>query len=410
VPPKPESHESKPKRPKKGPEQKQPEQQKQQQADIPAATAAASGDVLEIDGSILEGGGQILRTVTALSVVLRKPVHICNIRAGRPKPGLAAQHLAGLELLRDISGGFLQNGFLRSTDVTFFPGDGRSGDLVADPHTAGAITLMIQAALPCLVSLPHEISLEMRGGTHVLCSPPIDHTVHVLLPLLQRFGVDARITVHRCGYYPLGGGRVSLTLASKNGLRGVHLTTQGTPVQADVYLFGAGPALNDAMIRRVTDQLKAAVASACPGIPIAVHDDGLLRRPGKMKHSCLGAITKITTSSGAILYASDFQEAGKQGQPKVRELVESVSKQLNVLLSSGACVDEHTADQLIIYAALAEGESELLVAPKSEISSLHLQTVQHFVQEVAGVPIEITEQENGCRLVRVVGRTARLHG
>ena len=53
--------------------------------------------MITIDGSFGEGGGQILRTSLALSLVTGQAFRIQNIRAGRSKPGLLRQHLTAVE-------------------------------------------------------------------------------------------------------------------------------------------------------------------------------------------------------------------------------------------------------------------------------------------------------------------------
>jgi len=78
-----------------------------------------------LDGSVLEGGGQILRNSCAYSALLKQPIRIKNIRAGRtPKPGLRAQHLTGIELVHSMVGGKLTGGEVGSLDISFSPGNG----------------------------------------------------------------------------------------------------------------------------------------------------------------------------------------------------------------------------------------------------------------------------------------------
>ena len=60
-----------------------------------------------IDGSLKEGGGQILRNSMSLAALLKKPIKIINIRAGRSSGGLKAQHLTGIELVSYIYSGKL---------------------------------------------------------------------------------------------------------------------------------------------------------------------------------------------------------------------------------------------------------------------------------------------------------------
>jgi RNA 3'-terminal phosphate cyclase (ATP) len=59
-------------------------------------------NMLQLDGSIGEGGGQILRTALSLSLLTGKPFQLINIRAGRKKPGLMRQHLVCVQAAKAI--------------------------------------------------------------------------------------------------------------------------------------------------------------------------------------------------------------------------------------------------------------------------------------------------------------------
>lgn len=169
-----------------------------------SASNTARANFIEIDGSYLEGGGQILRISTALSLILNKPIRVVKIRAGRKDAGLKPQHLTGIELLARISRAKLAGAELKSTSIEFEPAGLDSGEFVADTKTAGSVCLMMQNSIPCLIFAKDECQLHLRGGTNASNSPPIDYFQLVFLPMSKRFGMNIDIELKRRGFYPKG--------------------------------------------------------------------------------------------------------------------------------------------------------------------------------------------------------------
>jgi len=128
--------------------------------------------MIEIDGSYGEGGGQILRTAISLAALIMKPVRIVKIRAGRTKPGLRRQHMAGIELTSRLVSAHVRGLEIGSTEVEFEPIEGKSGSFSYDVGTAGSISLILQAVLPPAILSPEPVQFNLRGGTDVSWSPP----------------------------------------------------------------------------------------------------------------------------------------------------------------------------------------------------------------------------------------------
>jgi RNA 3'-terminal phosphate cyclase (GTP) len=170
--------------------------------------------MITIDGSQGEGGGQVLRTAIALSAVSGTPVTITNIRKGRPNPGLAAQHLAGIRLVSQLTNGTLEGAVAGSMTVTFTPGQLIGGNYEIDVGTAGAITLVLQAALLPALFCEKQVKLRLTGGTDVPWSPPLDYLHEVTLPAIAAFGA-VQIKLEKRGYYPAGQGVVEVTIKGR---------------------------------------------------------------------------------------------------------------------------------------------------------------------------------------------------
>ena len=121
--------------------------------------------MMEIDGSVGEGGGQILRTSLALSMCTGRPFTLTRIRARRAKPGLMRQHLTCVQAAVAVSGASVQGDELGSGTLAFNPGAVRAGDYAFSVGTAGSCTLVLQTVWPALMLADAPSRLTLSGGT-----------------------------------------------------------------------------------------------------------------------------------------------------------------------------------------------------------------------------------------------------
>lgn len=105
-------------------------------------------ELITIDGSAGEGGGQILRTSLALSLVTGQPFRIVKIRAGRKKPGLLRQHLTAVQAALQIGDAVADGAEMASTELVFRPERIRPGEYRFAIGTAGSTTLVCRPSSP----------------------------------------------------------------------------------------------------------------------------------------------------------------------------------------------------------------------------------------------------------------------
>ncbi|MDH5648320.1 MAG: RNA 3'-terminal phosphate cyclase [Gammaproteobacteria bacterium] len=183
--------------------------------------------IINVDGSLGEGGGQILRTSLSLSMCLGKPFRIFNIRSTRKNPGLQNQHLAAVNAAAKISGASIQGATKGSTEITFAPHSVIPEEYHISIGTAGSTTLLLQTLLPPLLVAKGPSTLILEGGTHNPHAPPFEFLEQAFFPIINRMGPVVTLRLDRAGYYPRGGGVVRAHIQPTKVLRSIRLMTRG---------------------------------------------------------------------------------------------------------------------------------------------------------------------------------------
>src|SRR5712675_2047994 len=162
--------------------------------------------MITIDGSEGEGGGQILRTSLALSLVTGQPFRMERIRAKRQKPGLLRQHLTAVEAAKTVGRAEATGGALNSQTLEFNPGPVTPGNYRFAVGTAGSATLVFQTVLPALLTASGHSTLTLEGGTHNPLAPPFDFLARSFTPLIHGMGPTVELELRTPGFFPAGGG------------------------------------------------------------------------------------------------------------------------------------------------------------------------------------------------------------
>lgn len=348
-------------------------------------------DKLIIDGSHGEGGGQILRSTLSLSAITGRPVRIENLRANRKNPGLAAQHLTSVRAAAMLCGAEAKGAELGSQTLQFIPRKPvQAGDYFLDVAeareggSAGAVMLVLQTLLPPLALAAGASTVILRGGTHVDMSPSFDYVHDVWLPTLARMGVRAELFLVRSGWYPVGRGEVRLRITGSEKLLPLRLEYRGA-------------------LRKITGRALAANLPAHVCERMANHARELLEQAGiaaeieavVLEAACPGAGLYLTAHYENCL--AGFSVQGKRGKP-AEQVAEEACFALLQHHRSGAALEQHLADQLILPAALCRGESVFSV----ERISPHLVTNAWVVERFGLARIGIIPAADGTGLVKIL--------
>ena len=328
--------------------------------------------MIEIDGSLGEGGGQILRTALAFSLLTGRHIILRNIRAGRRNPGLAPQHLACVHAAAEIAGAEVQGASLRSTALTFRPGgparpNRYTFDIsqLAGQGSAGSVTLLLQTLLLPLALSDENSLLVLCGGTHVAWSPPVHYVQWVLLPTLARLGIYASMDLITWGWYPKGGGKVEVSIQGSSHLTGIDLTRRG--VLTDLTGIAAVSNLPSHIPQRISDRANNLLFEA--GLSASVT---ALRSSGPSTGAGLFLALEYEGSHAG------FSALGAKGKPSEAVAAEAVETLVR-FHQQGAVLDRYLPDQLLPVLALAQGRSVFSTVEITQHMLTNARVIQRFV-------------------------------
>ncbi len=329
--------------------------------------------MITLDGSMGEGGGQVLRTALALALVTGQAITIDKIRAGREKPGLKRQHLTAVLAAAEIGDATVEGAELGSLRLVFRPRGLRAGTYRFAIGTAGSTTLVLQTVLPALWSAHAPSTVELTGGTHNPFAPSGDFLQHAFAPVVQRMGAGLELSLLATGFHPAGGGQLHAS-AAPAAWRPVELmhVCDAPIVRARILTSQIARHVGN----RERNELRRHLGLAEDAVRIdSVRSSG----PGNaiIVSLMLGDTPEVVT------------ELGERGV-MAEEVAATAAEEARALLAARVPVGTHLADQLLLPMALAGGGAFRTMLP-----SLHTRTNAQVIERFLPVRFDLREDNAG---------------
>ena len=340
-------------------------------------------DLIVIDGSEGEGGGQILRSSLALGAITGKAFRVVNVRGRRKKPGLLRQHLTAVRAAATISRAELQGDELRSSELVFRPGVIEHGEHQFSVGSAGSATLVFQTVLWPLVQAPGRSRLVFEGGTHNPMAPPFDFIARVFLPRMRELGLVIEAKLVQAGFYPAGGGRFEVEIEGGRVPAAFEWLDRGKILRQEARAKVAN--LPPRIAKRELSTVRGRLMWSREQCRVEALEG---RGPGN-------ALCLYVECEGGRELVTGFGDKGL----KAETVAERACDELRGWLDAEVAVGEHLADQLLIPMALQavhEGGGSAFTTTEP---SLHARTNAEIIARFLPVRFEF-EARGGQTVVR----------
>lgn len=343
-------------------------------------------EIIEIDGSFGEGGGQILRTSLSLSCLLKKPFRIFNIRKGRKKPGLMPQHLTAVRMAQLISSAKVKGDEIGSTELYFEPQDIKPGEIFYDIGTAGSTMLVLQTVLPCLAFSGGKSNVILKGGTHVPMSPCYHYVERIFCKFLRRIGITLSLAIEQYGFYPRGGGHIRAEIEPVKEIKPLKILEPGRLLRIEGISGVANLPLS------IAERQKEAFLKSISLLTVPAEIKTLsVKSPGQGTFIFIEAVYEDSVAG-----FSSLGERGKRAERVGEEAGEKLLRHLGTLKA----LDPNMADQIVLYMSLTDQTSEFST---SEITG-HLITNLWVLKEFLDIEYSIDGKVGESGTIKIKGK------
>lgn len=339
-------------------------------------------ELLTIDGSQGEGGGQILRTSLSLSMCLGVPIRIEKIRAGRKKPGLLRQHLTCVRAAKAICNAEVEGDELRSDQVVFNPGEISGGEYHFAIGTAGSTSLVFQTILPALLMSGDESKVNLSGGTHNMSAPSYEFLEKSFVNLLNQHGFKVNTKIYRYGFYPQGGGEWLAHISPSEYLSPIMLNrkTRLKTRKAKTLTSRLPEHISERELRQVVRKL-----------------NWYLNETEALQVDAFGPGNIVSLQLGHESHTEVFDEVARLGL-KAERVAGNAIKRVKEFIGSKAVVGEYLADQLLLPMVLGAGGEYVVHQP-----SLHTTTNIEVINRFTNNAVVMAALENNHYKIKVKG-------
>jgi RNA 3'-terminal phosphate cyclase (ATP)/RNA 3'-terminal phosphate cyclase (GTP) len=337
--------------------------------------------MIEIDGSLYEGGGQILRTAVGMSAFTGEPVRIFNIRAKRSNPGIRPQHLEAINAVAKLCNAEMKGCIIGSKELEFYPSKIQPKEININITTAGSVALALQGVMFAVLGLNEgKIKINVNGGA--ICgkwAAPLNYVKYVLIPILEKFNYFAKVDILRYGYYPKGGSKAIIEIKTSK-LSLIDLIERGDLIE----IYGIAHASQELRKKRVAERMYNSATEIIKN-EIGIEPKIEIKYVNSICPGC--GIELFAKFDNTVLGSDGLGEIGKQAETVGKEAAEKLVKQIK----SNACVDEHMTDQILPYMAISTIENTEKTQVKISGVTMHARTNAWVIEKFLPIKFEIDE-------------------